>query len=240
MFKAIRGKLADGWVKLKQENLFHLFLFEFVVVMLGVLAAQGLANWVADRQQIREVEAEKARLDQRVVGARSSADKWLAAIPCLDSKLAEIMVAAAEGTTPDTRALQRPVFWGTQPPHMTEEMEVLLRDQYGQDRVDLYLSMIRALTNSENFTARIADEWSRLSRLDPANGPVGEADRIAARDAASILRSQLRSLSIAGQNIVSRTDQFGIRAEPSDRRPARNCEEIWVTSNIGIPVEEAP
>ena len=61
MFKAIRSRLVGAWTDLRSRGLVTLFFFELFVVTLGILLAQGLADWASDRADNREMEAARER-----------------------------------------------------------------------------------------------------------------------------------------------------------------------------------
>ena len=65
MFAAVRERLVGAWRRLREGSLAKLFLFEFVVVMLGVLAAQAVAEWAGERAEDRRLASamERARYD---------------------------------------------------------------------------------------------------------------------------------------------------------------------------------
>ena len=67
MFAALRQNLATAWQRLRQGNLAKLFVFEFVVVLLGVLSAQAVADWAGERAA-----------DRRAQGARQGAVGFIA------------------------------------------------------------------------------------------------------------------------------------------------------------------
>ena len=79
MFRTVRHWWNDGRGKITVR----LFVFEFVVVVVGVLVAQALANWVQGRAAIREMEQAKARSAHEIAQSLEVALIWQAAVPCL-------------------------------------------------------------------------------------------------------------------------------------------------------------
>ena len=104
MFQVVRHWWGGGRGKLTAR----LFVFEFVVVVVGVLAAQALANWVgtrAEREAGRRLFAdatESARQLDRTLGY------WQRFAPCLRSHVASISRAAANGGSMSGDAIGRP------------------------------------------------------------------------------------------------------------------------------------
>ena len=82
MFQAVRQWWSGGRGKVTAR----LFLFEFAVVVVGVLTAQGLASWVADRAEQRSVGEEDKRVRYEIGRTRQVARLWSAATPCLMSE----------------------------------------------------------------------------------------------------------------------------------------------------------
>jgi len=99
MFQAVRNWWGSGRGKVT----LRLFLFEFVVVVAGVLTAQALANWVADRAEMRAVNEEDKRVRYEIGRARQVARVWAAATPCLVQRVERV---AREATT-TYRSLRR-------------------------------------------------------------------------------------------------------------------------------------
>src|SRR5437868_7784966 len=86
MFRAVRDSLLNRGTLFRSHRLQRtgrLFLFEFVVVLLGVLAAQMLQGWVADRQSRRQASAAVAQLRVEAATMVSQAGFWRRSGPCL-------------------------------------------------------------------------------------------------------------------------------------------------------------
>ena len=56
VFEAIRKKLVGAWRDLRSRGLVTLFFFELLVVTLGVLLAQAVADWAANREDMAAME----------------------------------------------------------------------------------------------------------------------------------------------------------------------------------------
>ena len=70
MFAAIRGGLGNSMYRMRPRRMLGLFLFEFFVVVLGVLAAQVVQESVKEHDRQRHTEQELERLSQAYVGTR--------------------------------------------------------------------------------------------------------------------------------------------------------------------------
>lgn len=80
MFKAIRDsalvfgrRVGAGWHQIHQRKLVRLFLFEFIVVLLGVLTAQALSNWSGNRQIAERSEEALAKYRRDLADGRETA-----------------------------------------------------------------------------------------------------------------------------------------------------------------------
>ena len=95
MFHAIRQWWGDGGGK----STLRLFLFEFLVVMAGVLAAQ----WLQQRQQELAMRDEARNLLANSRGIHESlfarSQHWRTYGPCVMARADAIALAAAEGRT---------------------------------------------------------------------------------------------------------------------------------------------
>lgn len=97
MFAAITNRITS-WRRLvwsaearrKLRHLVGLFLFEFVVVLLGVLAAQQLQVWVQDKEAHQRMLAEQARARVETARALQAARIWQVAGPCIDQRMVEM------------------------------------------------------------------------------------------------------------------------------------------------------
>lgn len=65
MFAAVRS----AWSRAREKNLLGLFAFEFVVVVLGVLAAQAVQSWVQERERTQHADEERIRLEEGLSAA---------------------------------------------------------------------------------------------------------------------------------------------------------------------------
>jgi hypothetical protein len=66
MFEAVRSRLVAAWKDLHARGLPSLFLFELVVVTLGVLLAQAVAGWAARQSAFDDMETVKTELDSDI------------------------------------------------------------------------------------------------------------------------------------------------------------------------------
>jgi hypothetical protein len=108
MFQTVRHWWQGG----KGKVTLRLFLFEFLVVVAGVLTAQALANWVADRAEQRAVSAEDNRVRYEIGRTRQVARIWSAAAPCLIERVERVARQASRSDRQDPNELRVPRFIG--------------------------------------------------------------------------------------------------------------------------------
>ena len=231
MFQTVRHWWGSGRGKVT----FRLFAFEFVVVMAGVLAAQALQNWVANRSAADAMEEARVRTLHEQSGNLANAEAWLAAIPCLDRRMQDIMRSAASGTI-DPSQVERPKFADFVESRVDDRSELLMRARYGDRLVDRYVAMRSNLAFAQSDVGTIVHSWGRLNLGDPRLGRVSEADRSAVRIAAADIRAELRGLRYALADFVVAAARSQVASRSDVRtRPPRTCLEIWRAGAVAIP-----
>jgi hypothetical protein len=229
MFHAIR----HWWIEGRGRLTARVFLFEFVVVVLGVLVAQWVADWTKQRADLALLEQSKSRLEDQGSSAMANAEAWLVAIPCLDRQVSDIMRAAGSDRPLDPGILERPGFRIPIVGPIPAESELLLIDRYGSQRAQLYGSIKVRVDHIATLSNRVAEQWMGLSILDTSFGIVRDGDRVNARALASQIRSQLRSIQIASAGLLDEGGQLGLKSKDIDgRRRPRNCADIRESGTI--------
>ena len=76
MFEAIRRKFVGAWREVRSRGFVSLFFFELIVVTLGVLLAQGVADWDNRQSQFAEMEEARARADLEMGDAAAVSQAW--------------------------------------------------------------------------------------------------------------------------------------------------------------------
>ena len=233
MFQTVRHWWGSGRAKITAR----LFLFEFVVVVAGVLTAQALADWVSDRAQDRAVREENERIRFEIGRARQNAHVWIAAIPCLEQRVnAVIRKASSEGRL-GAGELTPPSFLGYTVEPLSPDIERPFRGRYGVRLVDTYAGISSTTNVLVNTYRDLRQDWDRFALLDPTLGPSSPADRATVRDVGVQMRSQLRRLRTMAHDIDDAAERLGIEPRMSDAivgtaAPVASCAEIWRTGRI--------
>lgn len=233
MFRAVRQWWGNGRGKVTAR----LFLFEFVVVVAGVLTAQALASWVADRVEQRAVKEEDKRVRYEIGRARQVARIWSASVPCLVERVESIARKAATNGLVDAGDLKVPRFVGYTVEPLSPDMNREFHDRFGNERIDNYTVVATASVGIVNAYRDVRRGWDRFSLLDPALGPSSAADRATVRDVAVQLRSQLQFIGMSAEMIDATAAGLEIQPLKSDADfgaivPVTNCNEIWRTGRI--------
>jgi hypothetical protein len=233
MFQAVRHWWGSGRGKITAR----LFLFEFVVVVAGVLTAQALASWVADRVEQRAVDEEDKRVRYEIGRARQVARIWFAATPCLVERVERVARQASTTDPVDVGELKVPRFIGYTVEPYSSDMNREFHDRLGNDRVDNYAVVTSGSVTLVNTYRDVRRGWDRFALLDPALGPPSAADRATVRDVAVQLRSQLDLIRASAEMVESTAAGLGIAPLTSDAdfgavMPVTSCREIWRTGRI--------
>lgn len=238
MFKAVR-EVFGGLRGRRWRVLARLFLFEFTVVVLGVLAAQAAQDWPREREAKAFAQAELIRLTQGYYDARGTGEIWRRATPCLRTGVETVMLAAAAGETPPARYLLRPRLFETESddasPDTWRRITAILGDQSTFALADAR----RRAVGMVQYEQVLLREWEKFRLLDPAFGTSSERDRAMAREAGIAILIALRNMDIAVLNLDEMSRFFSL-PDPApldtalDGTPVENCDQIWRDGRIYV------
>ena len=231
MFRTVRHWWADGSGKVTVR----LFLFELLVVVIGVLIAQGLAGYAQTRADFARMESERSRVRDELTSAHSALQTWQAAIPCLERRMTDVM----QGTQRATVSTRRPRFpsFGYVPP--TTEVMDLIGKRYGTTEKNRLNWIADNSANANPVIASIITKWGRLMLVDPSNGTVTEPDRREARLAAADIKAQLRAMEVLSTDGARVLTKMGISARNQNEPghgPATSCAAIWASGRLDPPL----
>jgi len=182
------------------------------------------------------MEDERARARHELQRVHLTADEWLAAIPCLDRRMADIMSGRS---TPNGLTLARPSFVNPSYTPPDDAAMVLIDRYYGHKEAAVLFGMTVNTANVRNVLTKMVDNWGRLGLIDPANGVVSASDRTAARVAAADIKAQLHSASIINVDIANRVNSIGIGVSDDENPlygPAHSCAAIWRSGRMDPPL----
>ncbi|WP_162888197.1 hypothetical protein [Sphingomonas mesophila] len=210
-----------------------LFAFEFVVVVLGVLTAQAVADWSNDRAARAEMRASRERADSEIAFMSAVATAYARTIPCIEQRMTTLMRASSAGSDVEASLLVRPIVWSFPFTELTVDTLLTMRAASGSDTSEHYRQAAFYAARGNRLVDDLADDWEALSIISPESGVVGPGDRQQARILASRARSTLRSLSQISRNIRFRAEKIGVapRLGPGQRLP-RSCAEMWQWGSV--------
>lgn len=228
MFAAIREKLVGAWVKLRQGSLAKLFVFEFVVVMLGVLAAQWVADEARERADFRDMEEARARADLEMADAAYVAQGWTLVAPCMTEDIDAMLRAVLAEQEVAATSLKRPRLFTTVVMPLREQTKLLIRARYGDDVAYRYGRIERLGGRLNVQVETMLDEWGKLAILDPSFDTRTVGGRRRAVDTLIAIRSHLETLASVADGIINVADEMGL--EPTvlgeTGRLVGSCEEF--------------
>ncbi|MCM8558118.1 hypothetical protein [Sphingomicrobium sediminis] len=242
MFKAARDqllkaghRLAASWRDLRGRGMVGLFVFELVVVTLGVLLAQAAAGWAEDRRDVARMEGVHDRLKIDLGNALWFADVWQTVGPCLSARVDELIRVAGSDGYPSEDQMVRPTLFIMSLRSVPAEDEVLMRRIYGNDYVGSIAVIDQSIRMLLDESDIIGGLWLTFDLLDRANGEVRDGDRVAARHDAARIRSALARISNVEKNIRAESAKIGI-TQPANAnyRSPRDCNELWDEGAIAV------
>ena len=225
MFAAVRTRFRR-WDELATEVLTSrrgrriaaLFLFEFVVVLLGVLAAQMLQERAARGRAEADARAAIDRASEEVAGFRSTAEYWLRASSCLADRMDSFMRAAAGGAADSIATEPRPRMPLSALTPWSEATTITARELYGERVVANYSGLATMAAKMAQDSHELAGEWALLGLTNPELGSVTREDRLHARLAASRIKGRLASINVTARNAVEAARRLGVQANPQRSR----------------------
>jgi len=231
MFHTVRHWWGSGHGKITSR----LFLFELLVVVVGVLIAQELADNFQQRSNLARMEAERSRVRFELEGANSGFQSWHVAVPCLDQRMTQIM----QGARPTIDLMRRPRFPTLSYAAPTTEVLDLIGKRYGTVEKNRLDWIADNAANANPVIASIISKWGRLTLVDPSFGTVTEFDRREARLAAADIKAQLRAMEVLSTDGAEVLTKMGIgarnRNEPG-HGPAKSCAAIWASGRLDPPL----
>lgn len=233
MFHAVR----QWWDEGRGKATSRLFLFEFLVVVAGVLTAQALAGWVGNRAEDRAVREENDRIRYEIGRARQNARVWMAATPCLEDRVNQVIRKASSEGRLSPEELSTPQFIGYIVGGLSPDVDRAFRSRYSPSTVDTYAGISSSTVMLVDIYRAVRLDWDRFALLDPTLGPSSGADRATVRDVGVQIRSKLRRLTTQAEAIEQGAARLGIEPRISDAEfgaasPISSCAEMWRTGRI--------
>ena len=194
MFHAVRQWWGEGCGKATAR----LFAFEFLVIVAGVLVAQALANWVAERGQRAEGERLLGQTMEIGRGLQRDLSYWQRYGTCLRRHVATVSRAAADGDVLSAERIGRPALPAPPGVALSSDDWRRIRDVIPEERAGALISVIGTAETYSSAVADIAAQWATFRLLDGATGSPSAADRAEVRLAATRIDNNLRWMMFQG------------------------------------------
>ena len=195
MLKAARDSSARGGALFRSHRLqrtARLFLFEFVVVLLGVFAAQMLQDFAAERRSRGDAAFAYDQLTQNIANLKAIAGFWDRSAPCLIDHVQLIANAASAGRMLPAKAIGRPALPTPEFTEWTEPTRAAVERQFGPQAVADHDSPGQQAQIILGFNRELASDWSAFALLDERLGSPSIEDRANVRLAAARALTQLK------------------------------------------------
>jgi hypothetical protein len=216
MFAALRsyfrpsGDPAGPASRRRWDRTLRLFAFEFVVVVAGVLAAQGLQSWAAERSQRSSGELLLTGARQNVQSFGSSLAFWTSSGPCLRAHVRRIAAVASSGGTLTQREIGRPALPAVPVTSWTEEGRERALRVVSAIEFARYIGVNATAQNVNEAEQEIGREWAALRLIDPALGAPLAEDRSRVRQAAAAIDSRIGYILYTREQTGRLAAQLGI------------------------------
>ena len=221
MFQAIRTYFArpdDAPArKGRGRRLAALFMFEFIVVVAGVLVARLLQERVSDARARRETEEAIERARAEAIRLVLIGDHWHRVGPCLEARVDRIARVAATGGTLDAEQLRGPATWIPITTPWSESTILVARRTHGNQLVDQYADLAVNASVVRAANDALLHNWRSFKLLDPLFGQPSPADRANVRLAAMQARAALRTLMRNADVVKNLTGQMRIHPLPGQK-----------------------
>jgi hypothetical protein len=229
MFQTVRHWWSGGRGKVT----LRLFMFEFVVVVAGVLVAQGLADWVRARGDRDEGNQLVARVELLALDLNKIANYWQKHGPCLRDHVGNIARDAVAGRPLTMQEIGRPGLPGASSINLGEDDWRKIESVVGRERSEALGEFSINRENVTRYSADISDQWAALKLLDRSIGEPSPEDRARVRLATAIIDNRLRWLIYNGGQSRDQMEKAGFRRTsrlPQSEKRVDRCGLIkdWV------------
>ena len=226
-----------GWFgKIKRRRWITLFVFEFFVVLLGVLAAQGLQSWFQSRQEARTAAAARATLNQNLRSIALSAEIRRRGLACYGNRLRQAGQAIQSRTpltdelTPPAEALVIDLGWSGNVP-------ALMAEHYGSDVAEKYVNIALWVDAFRRAQEREQESWTDLSRISTRLGEPSPVDWSAAKGAIIDASRDLLHISWATGHLAGHARDLRIDADLKELGGLRSAKDACKRA-VGYSLEE--
>ena len=224
MFHAIRQWWTGGRARVSAR----LFLFELLVVILGVLIAQGVQQHqegVALRERARTHIIDTKPDYAEIVGLLSY---WRDHGQCVSERAMLVARVAADGGTIDFGKIGRPALPSRAPVAWDEDVRRAAAEAMGEQKMRDLTALESALMVNDEVAGQVSQDWAAFRLLDPAYGQPSSADRAAVRLVATRIADRIRLLRFKYEENKTALERLQIAPSPAvPEGTVDDCGMIW-------------
>ncbi|WP_271078825.1 hypothetical protein [Aurantiacibacter sp. MUD61] len=198
----------------RKRRIAKLFLFEFVIVVLGVLTAQLLSEAVVDSRQRQDARAALALAKGEASVLLALAEISEETAPCLRERSEALLGIAMSGGTVPPEALEAPLLPSVQITPWSDRLVGAVRDNFGGSTVGRHAILVSNAESITNANTAITQAWAEYELLAQEFGGVSEREQEELRQAAIDLRRSLRSRQLTIDSL--RRNIEGWEVEPAE------------------------
>ena len=195
----------------------RLFAFEFCVVVLGVLVAQGVADWARTKADRREGRNLVARLVEAGRSLNQVSNYWSLHGSCLRRHVDHIAREAVAGRSMPMDEIGRPGLPNVSDLVLGEDDWRKIVLTAGSQRAEAFSDFHLDADSIDRYSTDISNEWATFKLLDPSIGPPSAEDQARVRVATAIIDDRLRWLMFNLQQTRDELRRAGLR--PDDDLP---------------------
>ena len=193
MFRAVR----EWWDIGRWRRPARLFAFEFVVVMAGVLAAQALQSWGAERSDRARGAAQAAAARQNLQSLGATIGFWTRYGPCLREHVRRVATIAGSGGSLVHQQIGRPALPLVPLTSWTEDGRQNALLAVSENELNGLILLNGTATTVSDVQSEIGHEWATFRLIDPAMGAASAEDRSRVRQAAALIDNRIGYLIYA-------------------------------------------
>jgi hypothetical protein len=199
--------------KQRQRSLFA----EFLVVMLGVLAALGLEQWLSEWQERQRVEDTLLAMNEELVDSMSVFRIRDMATPCINAKLdaLDAWLADADATGAVVAQIGNPPYFFSSRGGWNSGSAELLARHRSPEIARTYGEVYQGMDEFSHLARREQEFWVQLQPLLGQSGPLDADQRWRVVEAVAGARNSARLLTAISTHTQQQVGRLVPGAEPS-------------------------
>ena len=241
MFKALREYFARPEerppIRGRGRRLSALFLFEFVVVVLGVLAAQLLQDWFAARAEERRGREAVAAFEREAQQFATTSAFRVRTHECEAGRLRELVRLARSGSAATSEQRAMPMMPMPLITRWEEGTRTAVQRHADPELIQRYDGLLILATMMSERQRRLEDQWADFRLLDVESGPLQPEHRPTLTLAGARAMGLLYAIDMNAEIVVGNLPGFKV---DEDRMKAISKVDHPCAKHAATPVAKAP